>query len=146
MRRTVQIRLREHFERRDASPPAEARILAYVRDEKRSPTRGRVLPATAARVMAQHLVDCNVTLQELQSTVPAVTGARGGYGPRRVSRCRRLIAAELAGLGYSNSEIGRCLNVHHTSVFYMLHRHKLIDPPPPALTAGLPDLSGEWAI
>ena len=65
----------------------------------------------------------------------------------RVTRARRAICCELSRRGYSLSQIGRWLRVHHTSVFYALRSQgRAARAAAPRGPVPCPDLSGEWAI
>jgi len=73
----------------------------------------------------------------------------GGHSIAEVTEARRQISVELRALGWSLPRIGYSLNLHHTSILYLLK--KTAKPVQRAYSAysrevPCPDLSGEWAI
>lgn len=69
-----------------------------------------------------------------------------GYGHNSKERvaCRGHIAAALRAEGISLATIGTYLNLHHTTVLYLIKEH--IPVRAKQLEIPCPDLSGEWAI
>ena len=63
---------------------------------------------------------------------------------KNVAAARKQIVHELAALRVSTTVIGRWLNIHHTSVIYILRGRgpKKFEPFDPSV----PDESGVWAI
>lgn len=84
-----------------------------------------------------------------QYHVPVVDLYRSN-GPRRNFPAKCAIAHNLRVQGFSLSQIGRFMGIHHTSVHYMLSRPRpsiaFLRPAKVELSIPFPDLSGEWAI
>jgi DNA-binding NarL/FixJ family response regulator len=65
---------------------------------------------------------------------------------RQPVAARRYVAVQLRVRGYSTTQIGRVLGLHHTTVLYHLQARPRCAPPRPPIEWNGIDESGVWAI
>lgn len=129
-----------------AAQPQHFRREVYLRNAGREPGPDYIhrfrLPREIETLIRRTAYQFSTTLEEIQS----------GIKPTNVMLARRSCIHKLRKQGFSLSQIGRWLRVHHTSVLYALQKPNprstgyFVEPEPADNEVPCPDLSGEWAI